>query len=139
VISRIGYQIDRAIAEQTPLAFGFILKKPDLASATWPPPLVPVTLAEIATATLTLYDVASDAILNSLDDADIKNAGRGTIGATDGRVVIALHDADNPIQGAGAVGALETHTALVEIAYNGGLDTYRVEVSFAVKNLEKVP
>lgn len=96
-----------------------------------------VPLSAIVAATLTLYarDEATQPILNAVDHVDIKNTGRGTIGATDGLLTLTLLSADNAIQN--TANDLEWHRALIEITYNT-TQALKQEIDFAVRNLHKV-
>lgn len=98
---------------------------------------LPVPLAAIGTATLTIYarDEAAQPIINNVDHVNIKNAGRGTIHATSGSLSIALDAADNSIQN--AVNDLEWHRFLIEVTYNT-TKQLKYEIEAPVRNLHKV-
>lgn len=97
----------------------------------------PVPLAAINTATLTIYarDEAGQPIINTVDHANINNAGRGTIHATSGLLTLALDAADNSIQT--SANDLEWHRLLIEIGYNA-TKALKFEVDMLVRNLYKV-
>jgi hypothetical protein len=76
-------------------------------------PLGPTALE---TLTLTLYDIATDGVLNTVDHVNIKNTGRGMLDAQ-GHLVVTLISQDNPIVGPGPQ---EQHKALVIGTWNGG-------------------
>jgi hypothetical protein len=96
-----------------------------------------VPLAAINTATLTIYarDEAGEPIINSVNQADIKNVGRGTIHATSGLLTLTLQSADNSIQN--ATNDLEWHRFLIEITYSG-TKQLKYEIEAPVRNLSKV-
>lgn len=97
----------------------------------------PVPLAVISTATLTIYarDEAGQPIINTVDDVDIKNVGRGTIHATSGLLTLTLDSADNSIQN--SANDLEWHRLLIEVGYNG-TKFLKYEIDVPVRNLYKV-
>lgn len=98
---------------------------------------VAVPLAAIATATLTIYarDEATQPIINSVAQVDIKNTGRGTIHATSGLLTLSLDAADNSIQNSAT--DLEWHRLLIEIGYNA-TKKLKYEIDAPVRNLYKV-
>ena len=98
---------------------------------------LPVPLAAIDTATLTLYarDEPNQPIINGVSDANIKNSGRGTIHATSGLLTIVFDPADNSIQD--SVNQLEWHRGLIEVGYATS-KILRYEIDFQVRNLYKV-
>lgn len=82
-----------------------------------------IALAAIATFTLTLYNDATNAVINGLNAADILNAGKGTVDAAGG-FVIRLDAADTPIvDGTLAEKALEVHIARLTWTWNDGVGT----------------
>mgnify|MGYP001572237205 CR=1 FL=1 len=97
-----------------------------------------ITAAALTTMTLTLYvrDVAALTIINSVDDVNILNTGRGTVHATSGLVTITLFPADNQI--VDTTVEVEWHRALIEWTYNGGSKAGKYEIDFPVVNLNKV-
>jgi len=100
-----------------------------------------LALADLATMTLTLYDVKSDAIINSRDKKDAKNANDVTIAVTGGLLTWLLQDVDNPIV-AGTTTAIQKkqhHRGLFEYAYNGDGSPGKHELDIYVLNLGKVP
>jgi hypothetical protein len=121
--------------ERTPWTFTLTLEKPDGAGDT-----EPITLAELVSLRLWLYDVDTDGIINSISNVDIKDTGRGTFGDTDGRLTVTLHSADNAI--VTATKAKERHRALIIATYTaltGETETVPIEVAFTVQNLHRVP
>lgn len=123
------FYLDGEQDELTAWTASLTMKKPDGAGG-----LVPLALAEITTLTLTLYNLSTLAIINSITDVDIKNTGRGVMHATSGVLTVTFEDADNPITAGG-----EWHVGLIEAAYNGGTRTARAELVFRMRDLEKVP
>lgn len=98
---------------------------------------VAVPLAAISTATLTLYarDEPAQPIVNGVDDANIKNTGRGTIHATSGLLTLVLDPADNTIMN--VANDLEWHRALIEVGYSS-TKALKYEIEFPVRNLRRV-
>ena len=95
-----------------------------------------LVVVPLTTMTLTLYAMdAALTIINSIDDVNINNVGRGTVPG-DGTFAILLGPADNPVLD----GTLleETHRALVEWTYNGGASQGRQRIEFRVANFERV-
>lgn len=88
--------------------------------------------------TLTIYnrDSTAQEIVNSVDDVNILNTGRGTVNATSGLVTIVLTPADNQIVNTAA--DLEWHRLLIEGTYAGGASAFKHEVDVQVRNLSKV-
>ena len=98
-------------------------------------------LADLGTITLTLYDVGSDAIINSRDKQNVKNTNDVTIAATGGLLTWLLQDVDNPIV-AGTTTLIQTrqhHRALFEYTYSGDGSPGKHEFNIYVLNLGKVP
>lgn len=96
---------------------------------------VPIAAADLADLVLTLYNEAGALpILNGVDHQNIKNTDRGTIDAS-GNLAITFTWQDNALF---ADVAEETHVALVEWTYGGGLKKGRREIAFRVRNLAKV-
>lgn len=97
----------------------------------------PVPLAAIDAATITIYarDEASQPIINSVSQVDIKNTGRGTIHATSGLLTLSLVSLDNSIQN--SANDLEWHRLLIEIGYNT-TKKLKHEIDAPVRNLNKV-
>jgi hypothetical protein len=90
----------------------------------------------LETLTLTLYDVATNAIINAVDHVDIKNTGRGSLDAA-GHLIVSLESADNPI----VTTALpkEKHKALIIGTWADGTGYTSQEILFTVANINKVP
>lgn len=99
----------------------------------------PILLTSVATLTLTLYarDDGAKTIVNAIDHANIKNAGRGTLHATSGLVTISLDGADHSI--VNSTNDQEWHRALIEAAYSSNPTHYlKSEIDFPVRNLARV-
>lgn len=79
-----------------------------------------VALASLSTLTLTLYDRASDAIINSRNAQSIKNVNGGTFHATSGAFTLTLSAADNVIVTPRAPGTFETHLGLIQATWSAG-------------------
>lgn len=96
-----------------------------------------VPLAAIQTATLTIYarDETTLPLINSVDHADIKNVGRGTIHATSGLLTLVPVALDNSL--ANAATELEWHRLLIEVGY-GSTNQLKYEIDYPVRNLKKV-
>lgn len=92
--------------------------------------------AALTTLTLTLYDVATNVIINAVDHVDIKNTGRGALD-TLGHLVVSLTSADNPIVTAGST--KEKHKALIIGTWGSGAGYTSQEILFSILNLNKVP
>lgn len=82
--------------------------------------------------TLTLYDVATQAIVNGVDHANILNAGRGLLNS-EGVLYMSLLPADNVILDPALNN--EQHVALVEWTYAGGQKKASHEVVFFVRRV----
>lgn len=99
-------------------------------------PLLP---AQLVTLTLTLYDLSSGAntIVNSCNQANILNTGRGTIEA-DGTLTIQLTALDTAILV--ATRAYEKRRLLIEWTWGpAGIYVGRHEVDVVIRNLTRVP
>lgn len=98
---------------------------------------IPVALADIDTATLTIYarDEASQPLVNAVDHVDIKNTGRGAIHATSGLLTLTPMSLDNSISG--SAGELEWHRLLIEVGY-AGTKKLKYEIDYQVQNLYRV-
>jgi hypothetical protein len=84
--------------------------------------------------TLTLYDVKTEQIINSVDHVSILNTGRGSVDSS-GHLSITLTPSDNVLVG---TASHELHVALIEWTYASGTKTGRHEITFAVDNFLKV-
>lgn len=91
--------------------------------------------AALNTLTLTLYNFADGAIINSRNQQSILNANGGVVDAS-GNLTLTLAPADMVIVDTGLL--LERHVALIEWTYAGGLKTGRQEVELMLRNLTKV-
>lgn len=104
-------QSQRTVNERTTLVYSAVLM--DHSN-----PPVPIALASIVSAKLTLIDVESGAVINSRNEVDIKNTGPCTIHATTGAFVLVFSEEDNQIVGSKARGELEEHEATFDIVYD---------------------
>lgn len=95
-----------------------------------------VPLAGFTTLTLTLFNDSDKAVINSVNNADILNTGRGVVDAS-GNLVCTLLPADNPIMLAGVFE--ELHVAFFQWTYVGGTKAGGAEVAFYVYNFGKLP
>lgn len=97
----------------------------------------PVPLAALSTLTLTIYarDESTQPIINGVSAVNIKNTGRGVIGATDGSLVLTLQPDDNGL--ANSANDLEWHRLLIEGLYSTDRKL-KVEIEAPVRNLAKV-
>lgn len=98
--------------------------------------------SSLTTLKLTLYDQASDAIINSRDhqsvlgvDPAVLNGGK--VDAS-GNFTLALAPEDNPVVGTPVVNGSERHIAPLEYTYASGAKAGRTEVQIDVANLNKV-
>jgi len=96
---------------------------------------VAVSSANLTTVTVTLYDKATAAIINSRDGQSILNVNGGTAD-TSGNGTLKLGPNDNVI--VTAARKQEVHVALIQFTYNSGVDAGREELEFTVYNLSKV-
>jgi hypothetical protein len=99
----------------------------------------PVPLADLNTLTLTLYNKDSGAIINSRNNANVKNAGGGTYHATSGAFDMIFSAADMAALGVAPNAPLvERHVVLFKATWagNGALNW---EVEIDVRNLALVP
>jgi len=96
-----------------------------------------VPSAALTTLTLTIYarDHATQAIVNSVDDVNILNSGRGTVHATSGLLTLLLDPADQTI--IDATLDQEWHRALIEGTYSA-TKKLKYEIDFPVRNLNKI-
>jgi len=92
----------------------------------------------LSTLTLTLYnrDSVTKEIINSVDAVNILNTGRGSVHASSGLLTITLEPNDTAIVDTAT--DLEWHRALIQGTYGAGAKTFRQEVDFQVRNLNKV-
>lgn len=80
-----------------------------------------VALASVSSLVCTLYDKASDTILNSRDAQSILNTNGGTLDATSGAFTLTLDSDDNVIVSTTLPpGNTETHLALIVAEWSGG-------------------
>ena len=95
----------------------------------------PLLLVEVASLTLTLYELRSGVIINSRSDQDILNANGVTFHSTTGIMVWSIQPADTA---AVTTTRRETHRALFELTLGTGAKK-KLEVDLVVSNLQKVP
>jgi len=97
-----------------------------------------IAAAGLDTLTLTLYNRDSSAkeIINSVNQVNILNTGRGTVHASSGLVTIVFQPADNQVVDNSV--DLEWHRALIEGTYGSGTKAFKHEIDFQVRNLNKV-
>lgn len=95
----------------------------------------PVPLSAMTSLKMTLYDRATDGIINSREEVDILNANGGSFDATSGEGSFTFLAADNPI--VTAAKPFETHVALFEAVYAEGTKNWELRIE--VKNLNLVP
>lgn len=80
-----------------------------------------IAAASLSAFTLTLYDRATDTIINSRNAQSVLNTNGGTLHATSGAFTLTLSSDDNPILSTSlAAGRTETHIALLEATWSGG-------------------
>lgn len=92
----------------------------------------PVPGSSLTSATLTLFDRATQGILNSQDEADVQASVD-----EDGVLTLDLTPDDNAILAAGR--ALEWHVARIQYAWDGGDKQGFHELHFPVANLALLP
>lgn len=93
----------------------------------------------LASLTVTLYDDATNAVINSRNGQNILGANGGTI-EVDNTVTMRLDPADNVIVGSASEDETENHVARFEYTYNDGqqVRTGSEERLFAVRKLAVV-
>lgn len=98
---------------------------------------LPVALADIDTAALTIYarDEPNQPLVNTVDHVDIKNVGRGTIHATSGLLTLTPVSLDNSI--VNSASDLEWHRFLIEVGY-ASTKKLKYEIDLQVQNLYRV-
>jgi len=97
----------------------------------------PIPLVGLDSLTLTLYSDATKAIINGVENTDIRNVGRGIVSDLDGTFSVKLGVDDMIILDDSLT--TETHVALIIGTYNGvPEDGFSREVVFKVRNLAKV-
>jgi hypothetical protein len=111
------------IPERTTQKYSFTLQDEDAASIPGP---------SLDTCTLTLYDLASEAIINSRDHVDIKANVDGA-----GRLTFTFTPADNQVLDDSH--GFEPHVALFEWTYNSPTGRGQWQLVLNVANAEKVP
>ena len=96
---------------------------------------VNLTLAQVTTLTLTLYDKRSGAIINSRTASNILNANGGTVSSS-ALLTLVLAVADNVKLTQGV--AREEHVALIEYTWAAGAKAGKKEVTYSVVDQAKV-
>jgi hypothetical protein len=95
-----------------------------------------IPASALTSLTLTLYDQATGTVINSRSAQNALNANGVTVDAN-GNLAWAITPLDTPI--VTATLALETHIALFQATWNGGLSGCNHEVSLPVKRVQLVP
>tara|TARA_R110000824_G_scaffold14800_1_gene62673 strand:+ start:242 stop:634 length:393 start_codon:yes stop_codon:yes gene_type:complete len=97
-----------------------------------------IPLADLTAITLTLYDYKTGTIINSRTDQDVKNANDVSITSA-GVLTWNLKPADNVIvTTALPTNAYERHIALFEYTWDSGTNAGKHELTFEVRQLDKV-
>lgn len=94
---------------------------------------VAIASTSIDTATLTLYEKRSLAIINGREVSDILNTGGGTIDA-EGNLTLDLSEDDMAFMSGRAI---EIHVALIEFTYDNGDKKGKHLIEFQVENLHQ--
>jgi hypothetical protein len=94
----------------------------------------PIPAIDMTTLTLTLYDSVTHAVVNSVQDVNILNAGRGTFDAL-GNLAITLTTGDTAILD----DTKRSEKRVMLIEWVAGSITGRHEVVFKIKNMVLVP
>ena len=95
-----------------------------------------IAQSDIFTLTLTIYNLdAMRTIVNNCEAEDIFNMGRGTVGATDGSLVILFDPDDSEM--VDTTKANEQHVALIEVTWLGGTKSAAHEVAWTVVNMDR--
>jgi hypothetical protein len=95
-----------------------------------------ITSSAMSTMVLTLYDVRTRAIVNSVDQVNIKNTGRGAINSS-GIFTLTLLPADTAI--VNDTNPYEVRRALVQYTWAAGVKADAIEITFVVRNLHRRP
>ena len=96
---------------------------------------VALTKAQILTLTMTLFDKDTEAVINSRNAVNVKDANGGTV-STAGVLTMKLDPADQAIAGTLATGAKETHVIRFNYTWNDGRSrTGRSEYTYDVEKL----
>ena len=95
-----------------------------------------VPASALTSLTLTLYDQVTGAVINSRSGQNVLNANGVTVDAS-GNLAWTLSPLDSPILTAEL--AIETHIALFQATWNGGLSGCNHEVSLPVKRVQLTP
>ena len=97
-----------------------------------------IPLADLTAITLTLYDYTTGTVINSRTDQDVKNANDVTITSA-GVLTWNLKPADNVIVTTALhKNAHEKHVALFEYTWDSGTTAGKHELTFEVRQLDKV-
>ena len=98
-----------------------------------------IPLADLTTLTLTIYNLATLAVINSRSHQDIKNTNGGTFHATSGLLTMVFAPDDSPIiDGDLDFGEWEEHVALFEWTWDSGAKGGNHQITLYVVNLGKV-
>lgn len=98
---------------------------------------VPIGSTVMTTMLLTLYNVATDAIVNGLDGTvDVKNT-RGCTLSTQGVFVLNLGSADTELLD--PTKDYEVRRALVQLTWAAGVKSDALEITFVVRNVHRRP
>lgn len=95
---------------------------------------VAIAAASLTTLTLTLYNSAGGAIINSRDALDALNANNVAVDSS-GVLTWTMQPADNVIS---AAGEFETHVALFEYTWAAGAKRGSHEVTLIVQDITKI-
>jgi len=97
-----------------------------------------ILLGGLSTFVLTVFNEADSALVNSINAANIKNVGRGTVDAG-GAFVIRLDPDDTPIiDGTLADNAIEDHIARLTWTWNDGV-AVRTGIQEVRHRIQKLP
>lgn len=97
----------------------------------------PIPGSELSTLTLTLFNAADKAIINSRDDQNVLNANAVTLNES-GELQWSAASADNPIVGDVGLGLTEKHLAQFEWTWGGGKRGSHI-LTLHVVQLHEVP
>jgi len=97
---------------------------------------VDLTKAQILTLTMTLFDLSTEAVINSRNAVNVKDANGGTV-STAGVLTMKLDPDDQAIVGSGlSTGDKETHVIRFDYTWNDGRSrTGRSEYTYDVEKL----
>lgn len=95
---------------------------------------IAISSANLTTLTLTLYEKATKAIVNTRSAQNVLNANNVTVD-TSGNLTWNMQSADNAIIGAATI---ESHVALFEWTWSSGTKYGKYEIEYPIKNLYSV-